>query len=269
MFQQHAPGCSTRAITWFCPNLSYAYIGALKQAMVTGHERLRNDMADMIERRYALIESEYKDEYFKEHGTARFARATDPHLNDATAWSKVAEYQTGTRKAKYENPGIAASLFYYVKKTMFGENQDVPTDEIGTQKEWDAKRAVLVTRNLQASEGILQDPSSHPRPGDKRPASPPRDCPATQQRERERERESKGTGRDGRESSRAGDGDTRQGKGAGKKGERLTSEGSFPGGRSAEMNENASHNTEHWGDDNTDGGEAHGGAFGKDDCATW
>ena len=65
----------------------------------------------------------------------------------------------------------------------------MPTDEIGAQKEWDAKRAVLITRNLQASEGILQEPSSHPRPGDKRPASPPRDSPTTQQRERERERE--------------------------------------------------------------------------------
>ena len=109
---------------------------------------------------------------------------------------------------------------------MSGENRDAPTDEIGTQKEWDAKRAILVTRNLQASEGILQEPSGHPRPGDKRPASPPRDSSTTQQRERER----KGTGR---ESSRAGDGEARQGKGAGKKGERLTSEGSIPGGRSS------------------------------------
>ena len=50
MFQQHPSGCSTRAITWFCPNLSYAYIGALKQAMVTGDQRLRNDMVDMLER---------------------------------------------------------------------------------------------------------------------------------------------------------------------------------------------------------------------------
>ena len=58
---------------------------------MTGDERLRKDMADMIERRYATIESEYKDEYFKEHETARFARATDPSLNDTTAWSKVVE----------------------------------------------------------------------------------------------------------------------------------------------------------------------------------
>ena len=107
---------------------------------------------------------------------------------------------------------------------MFGENRDVPAEEIGVQKEWDAKRAVLVTRNLQASEGIFQEPNVHPRPGDKRPASPPHDSPTTQQRER------KGAGR---ESSRVGDRDTRQGKGAGKKGERLTSEGSIPGGRSS------------------------------------
>ena len=109
--------------------------------------------ADRIERRYATIESEYKDEYFKEHETARFARATDPNLNDTAAWSKVVEYQSSRERerAKYENPGIAASLFYYLKKPMFGENRDVPTDEIGTQKEWDAKRAVLVPRNLQAT----------------------------------------------------------------------------------------------------------------------
>ena len=43
MFQQHPPGCSTRAITWFCPNMSYAYIGALKQAMLTGDDRLRDE----------------------------------------------------------------------------------------------------------------------------------------------------------------------------------------------------------------------------------
>ena len=59
----------------------------------------------------------------------------------------------GARKAKYENPGIAASFFYCPKKTMFGENQDVPLEEMGEQKEWNAKRAVLVTRNLQAIEG--------------------------------------------------------------------------------------------------------------------
>ena len=139
----------------------------------------------------------------------------------------MVEYQTAARKAKYENPGIAASFFYYLKKTiMFGENRDVPVDEMGEQKEWDAERAVLVTRNLQAIEGILQEPSSYPRPGDKRPASPTRESPSTQYRERER----KGSGR---ESSRTGVGDTRHGKGAGKKGERLTSEGSIPGGRSS------------------------------------
>ena len=97
---------------------------------------------------------------------------------------------------------------------------------MGEQKEWDAKRAVLVTRNLQAIEGILQEPSSYPRPRDKRPASPTRESPSTQYRERE----TKGSGR---ESSRTGEGDTRHGNGAGKKGERLTSEGSIPGGRSS------------------------------------
>ena len=99
MFQQHPPGCSTRAITWFCPNLSYAYIGALKQAMVTGDERLREDMADSTERRYALIEGEYKADYFKDHETARFAKATDPH--QSTSWEKVVEYQMSARRAKY------------------------------------------------------------------------------------------------------------------------------------------------------------------------
>ena len=84
MFQQHPPGCSTRAITWFCPNMSYAYIGALKQAMLTGDDRLRDDMAEAIERRYAWIEGEYKEEYFKDHETGLFARATDPHLNEST-----------------------------------------------------------------------------------------------------------------------------------------------------------------------------------------
>ena len=62
MFQQHPPGCSARAITWFCPDISYAHSGALKQTMVTGDERLRNDMVEEIERRYALIEGEYKGE---------------------------------------------------------------------------------------------------------------------------------------------------------------------------------------------------------------
>ena len=66
-------------------------------------------MADMIERRYATIESEYKDEYFKEHETARFARATDPSLNDTTAWSKVVEYQREGRNTRIQELPPASS----------------------------------------------------------------------------------------------------------------------------------------------------------------
>ena len=128
--------------------------------MLTGDDRLRDDMAETIERRYALIEGEYKEEYSKDHETSRFARATDPHLNESTPWEKVVEYQIAARKVKYENFGIGASFFYYLKKTMFGENRDVPPEEMGQQKEWDAKRAVMV-------RGREEDEAESPREPEK------------------------------------------------------------------------------------------------------
>ena len=87
---------------------------------MTGDKRLRNDMVEEIERRYALIEGEYKGEYFKEHETSRFARATNPNLIE-DPMGEGGGVPHMARKAKYENPGIAASFFYCLKKTMFGE----------------------------------------------------------------------------------------------------------------------------------------------------
>ena len=130
------------------------------------------------ELRDALIEGEYKGKYFKEDETGRFARATDPNLNDDTPWERVMECQIGARKAKYDNPGIAASFFYYLCKRWASRRSGTPREQ----------RAVLVTRNLQAIEGTQQEPSSYRRPGDKRPASPTRESPSTQYREREREK---------------------------------------------------------------------------------
>ena len=94
----------------------------------------------------------------------------------------------GARQAKYENPGIAASFFYCLKKTMFGENQDVPLEEMGEQKEWNAKRAVLVTRNLQAIEGTRTEQLPSARRQETRFAYP-REPVDTVQGERERERD--------------------------------------------------------------------------------
>ena len=95
---------------------------------MTGDERLRNDMVEEIERRYALIEGEYKGEYFKEHETSRFARATNPNLIEDPMG------EGGGVPDEGENPCIAASFFYCLKKSMFGENQDVPW------KKWASRR---------------------------------------------------------------------------------------------------------------------------------
>ena len=69
---------------------------------------------------------------------------------------------------------------------MFGENQEIPIDSVGQQSESEAKRALQVTRNMQAIEGVLQEPRRSLRPGDKRPASPSRETPPEDRRDRER-----------------------------------------------------------------------------------
>ena len=114
----------------------------------------------------------------------------------------------GGEKGEVRQPRHCCQLLLLLKKTMFGANQDVPLEEMGEQKEWDAKRA-LVTRNLQAIEGTLQEPSSYRQPGDRDPLRLPARARRQGERERERERERKGSGR---ESSRTGDGDSRQSK---------------------------------------------------------
>ena len=124
----------TRAVVWFCPEIGYAYPGAIR--LWAG--RFGGPIADMMKsnfgNRMSSIADEYKIETFEERKVMR--EHVYNELNHTTSWANVMRYQARQsrygKRGKFESSGVAACLLYHVKTTMFDRSELIDSDKMGS-----------------------------------------------------------------------------------------------------------------------------------------
>ena len=105
MFHTHPPGCSTRPIVWLTNQLTYAYMGALEQGLVSGGTQTRAMMRDHLDTRVASINDYYKESLFR-------PSSVNVHLCEDTEWRSLVTYQKEREghKQRWEVPGVGAGF---------------------------------------------------------------------------------------------------------------------------------------------------------------